>query len=70
MVGGHKAEGTSNVVSGTLVPCLGFDVLEPVLEVFSRINGEGVGEGDGRSRSYSQTWWLDGWMDGWVQAKA
>jgi hypothetical protein len=63
MVGGHKAEGTSNVVLGTLVPCLGFDVLESVLEVSSRIGGEGVGEGGGRGLILRH----GGWMDGWVQ---
>ena len=65
MVGGHKAEGTSNVALGTLVPCLGFDVLEPVLEVFSRIDGEGVGEGDGRGLILRHGGWMDGWMDGY-----
>jgi hypothetical protein len=66
MVGGHshKAEGTSNVVLGTLVPCLGFDVLEPVLEVSSRIG------------SVAREWvrvmvevlfsdMMGGWMDGY-----
>ena len=61
-VGGHKAEGTSNVVLGTLVPCLGFDILEPVLEVSSRIDGEGVGKGDGRGLSLRHGGWVDGWM--------
>ncbi len=36
-VGGHKGEGASGVVLGTLVPCLGLGVLEPVLEVSSRV---------------------------------
>ena len=63
-VGGHKAEGTSNVVLGTLVPCLGFDILEPVLEVSSRIDGEGVGEGDGGRDLILRH---GGWMGGWVE---
>ncbi len=59
-VGGHKAKGTSNVELWTLVSGLGFDVLEPGLEVGSRVIGEGVGKVE------SQTWWMDGWMDGWI----
>ena len=61
-VGGHKAEGTSNVVLGTLVPCLGLDVLEPLLEVGSRVGGEGVSEGDGRGLILRHGGWVDGWM--------
>ncbi len=59
-VGGHKAEGTSNVVLGSLVPCLGFDFLEPFLEVSSRIDGEGVGEGDGRGLILRHSGWVGG----------
>ncbi len=46
-VGNHKAKSTSNVVLWTLVSGLGLDVLEPGLEVGSRIIGEGVGKGNG-----------------------
>ena len=59
-VGGHKAEGTSNVVLGTLMPCLGLGVLEPVLEVSSRVGGEGVSEGDGRGLILRHGGWMDG----------
>jgi hypothetical protein len=45
-VGDHKGKGTSNVVLWKLVSGLGFDVLEPGLEVGSRVIGEGVGKGD------------------------
>ena len=47
------------------MPCLGFDVLEPVLEVGSRIGGEGVGKGDGRGLILRHGGWMDGWMDGY-----
>jgi len=45
---------------------LGFDVLEPGLEVGSRVDGEGVGNGDCRV-SLRHDGWMGGWMDGWVQ---
>ncbi len=54
----HKAESTRTVVLGTLVSRLGLDILEPRLELSSRVIGEGVGKGD-RCRH-------DGWMDGWI----
>jgi hypothetical protein len=41
-----RAPVMSNVVLGTLVLGLGFDVLEPGLEVGSRVIGEGVGKVD------------------------
>jgi hypothetical protein len=66
-VGDHKAKSTSNVVLWTLVSGLGFDVLEPGLEVGSRVNGEGVGNGDCRVSLRHDGWvggWVDGWMDG------
>jgi hypothetical protein len=59
-VGGHKGEGASSVVLGTLVPCLGLGVLEPILEVSSRVVGEGVGEGNCRGLRHGE--WGDGWM--------
>ena len=43
----HKAESTRTVVLGTLVSRLGLDILEPRLELSSRVIGEGVGKGDG-----------------------
>ena len=49
---------------GTLVPCLGLGVLEPVVEVSSRVEGKGVGEGDGRGLILRHGGWMDGWMDG------
>ncbi len=66
-VGDHKAKGTSNVVLWTLVSGLGFDVLEPGLEVGSRVIGERVGKGDCRvslSVSDMMGGWMGGWMDG------
>ena len=45
------------------MPCLGLDVLEPVLEVSSRIDGKGVGKGDGRGLILRH----GGWMGGWVE---
>ena len=69
-VGDHKAKGTSNVVLWTLVSGLGFDVLEPGLEVGSRVIGEGVGKGDCRVSLRHGGWvdeWMDGWMDGWMK---
>ena len=57
-VSDHKAESTRNVVLGTLVSRLGLDILEPRLELSSRVIGEGVGEGDGCRH--------DEWMDGWI----
>ena len=65
-VGDHKAKGTSNVVLWTLVSGLGFDVLEPGLEVGSRVIGEGVGKGNCRG-SLRHDGWVDGWMDGWMK---
>ena len=62
-VGDHKAKGTSNVVLLTLVSGLGFDVLEPGLEVGSRVGGEGVGKGDCRA-GLRDDGWVGGWMDG------
>ena len=61
----HKGKGTSNVVLWTLVSGLDFDVLEPSLEVGSRVIGEGVGKGDCRV-SLRHGWWVGGWMDGWM----
>ena len=55
----------SNVVLGTLVSGLGFDVLEPGLEVGSRVIGEGVGKVDCRV-SLRHGGWVSGWMDGWM----
>ena len=54
----NKAESTRPVVLGTLVSRLGLDVLEPRLELSSRVIGEGVGKGDGYRH--------DGWMNGWM----
>ncbi len=54
----YKAESTRTVVLGTLVSRLGLDILEPRLELSSRVIGEGVCKGD-RCRH-------DGWMDGWI----
>ena len=65
VVGDHKAQSTSYVVLGTLLSGLGFDVLEPSLEVGSRVIGEGVGKGDCRV-SLRHGWWVGGWMDGWM----
>ena len=67
-VGDHKAQSTSYVVLGTLVSGLGLDVLDPGLEVGSRVGGEGVGKGDCRAGLRHDGWvggWMDGWMDGW-----
>ncbi len=64
-VGDHKAKSTSHVVLGTLVLSLGFDVLEPGLEVGSRVIGEGVGKGNCRG-SLRHDGWVDGWMNGWM----
>ncbi len=64
-VGNHKAKGTSNFMLWTLVSGLGFDVLEPGLEVGSRVIGERVGKGDCRV-SLRHDGWVDGWMDGWM----
>ena len=58
-VGDHKAQSTSYVVLGTWVSGLGFDVLEPGLEVGSRVGGEGVGKGDCRAGLRH-----DGWVGG------
>ncbi len=44
---------------------LGFDVLEPGLEVGSRVIGEGVGKCHCRV-SLRHGGWVDGWMDGWM----
>ena len=65
-VGDHKAQSTSYVVLGTLVSGLGLDVLEPGLEVGSRVGGEGVGKGNCRA-GLRHVGWVDGWMDGWVK---
>jgi hypothetical protein len=59
-VRGHKAEGTSDVVLGTLVPCLGLGVLALVVEMISRVGGEGVNEGDGRGLILKHGGWMDG----------
>ena len=70
VVGDHKAQSTSYVVLGTVVSGVGFDVLEPSLEVGSRVIGEGVGKGDCRVSLRHDGWvggWLDGWMDGWMK---
>ncbi len=56
------AKGASNVVLGTLVPGLGFDVLEPLLEVGSRVVGEGVGKDNSLVRELRHGGWMDGWM--------
>jgi hypothetical protein len=61
-VGGHKGEGASRVVLGTLVTCLGLGVLEPILEVSSRVVGEGVGEGNCRDLIFRHGGWVAGWM--------
>jgi hypothetical protein len=37
------------------------------LEVFSRIDGEGVGECDGRGLILRHGGWMNGWMDGYKQ---
>jgi hypothetical protein len=58
----HKVEGASSVVLGTLVPCLGLGVLEPIVEVSSRVVGEGVGEDNCRGRILRHGGWVDGWM--------
>ncbi len=42
------------------MPCLGLDVLEPFLEVGSRVGGEGVSEGDGRGLILRHGGWMDG----------
>ena len=65
-VGDHKAQSTSDVMLGTLVSGLGLDVLDPGLEVGSRVGGEGVGKGDCRAE-LRHVGWVDGWMDGWVK---
>ncbi len=64
-VGGHKAEGTSSVVLRTLVPCLGLGLLEPLIEVSSRVGGKGVSEGDGRGLILRHGL-VGGWVDGWM----
>ena len=61
-VGDHKGKGTSYVMLGTLVSGLGLDVLEPGLEVGSRVGGEGVGKGDCRA-GLRHDGWVGGWMD-------
>ena len=66
-VGDHKGKSTSYVMLGTLVSGLGLDVLEPGLEVGSRVGGEGVGKVDCRAGLRHDGWvggWMDGWMDG------
>ncbi len=69
-VGDHKGKGksTSYVMLGTLVSGLGLglDVLEPGLEVGSRVGGEGVGKGDCQV-GLRHVGWVDGWMNGWVK---
>ncbi len=62
-VGDHKAKDTSNVVLWTLMPCLGFDILEPGLEVGSRMS-EWLGDGNCRGLILRHGGWMDGWMDG------
>ena len=61
----HKGESTSYVPLGTLVSGLGLDVLDPRLEVGSRVGGEGVGKGDCRA-GLRHDGWMGGWMDGWM----
>ena len=57
-----EGEGTGDIVLGTEVPGVGFKLLEPRLELGSRVVGEGLGgvEGLGWCRHGG----MDGWMDG------
>jgi hypothetical protein len=64
-VDGHKGEGASFVVLVALVPGLGPGVLEPILEVSSRVVGEGVVEDNGRGLILRHGGWVGGWMDGY-----
>ena len=68
IVGDHKGESTSYVPLGTLVSGLGLDVLDPRLEVGSRVGGEGVGKGDCRA-GLRHDGWVGGWMDGWMETE-
>ncbi len=43
------------------MPCLGLDILEPIIEVSSRVGGEGAGEGDCRGIIFKHGWGVDGW---------
>jgi hypothetical protein len=55
------------MLPGIMFQGLGFDVLEPGLEVGSRVVGEGVGEGNCRGLILRHGGWMDGWMDdGWM----
>jgi hypothetical protein len=56
----HKVEGASDVMLGTIVPRLVFEVLEPILEVSSRVVGEGVCEDNCRGLILRHGGWVDG----------
>jgi hypothetical protein len=59
-----EGEGAGGVVLGTEVPGVGFKLLEPRLELGSRVVGEGLGGVDGLASRHCTLW--DGWMEGWI----
>jgi hypothetical protein len=69
-IGGDEGVDTSYIVLGTDVAGVGFNLLEPRLELGSRVIGDRFGEVDGLGCRHG--WWdgdmgMVGWMEGWMR---